>query len=88
MPVESKVRLRKCVGCNEMKDQKDLIRLVKYSDGTLEIDPDHKKNGRGAYVCRNRSCIENAEKRKSFERSLKCRIDSKLYEDLLKECEG
>jgi predicted RNA-binding protein YlxR (DUF448 family) len=63
-----KVPMRMCVVCREMKPKKDLIRVVN-STGEIVLDETGKASGRGAYVCKS-DCIENLQKRKSFERAL------------------
>ena len=48
-----KIPLRKCIGCQEMKNKKELIRVVRNDAGEISLDPTGKKPGRGAYVCPN-----------------------------------
>ena len=50
-----KIPMRKCVGCQEMKEKKSLIRVVKTAEGDIILDDTGKKNGRGAYICK--SCL-------------------------------
>ena len=71
-----------------MRDKKDLIRVVKSADGTVSADPVGKKNGRGAYVCRNADCIEKCRKSKALSRAFGCPIDDALYTELARECEN
>ncbi len=47
-----KVPLRRCVGCGEMKEKRDLIRILKEDENRITLDPTGRKNGRGAYLCR------------------------------------
>ena len=82
MSSQKKPVLRKCVGCGEMKDKKDLIRVVLTQDGKILPDLTGKMNGRGAYFCRNAECLTAAVRKKGLERSLKCRVDVQVYEDL------
>lgn len=58
-----KIPLRMCLGCNEMKPKRDLIRIVKSSEGEVSLDFTGKKSGRGAYICRNADCFRKAKKR-------------------------
>ncbi len=74
--------LRRCVGCGQMKDKKELIRIVRTQEGAILPDPTGRMNGRGSYLCRDRACLQTAASRKGLERSLKCRIDRKVYDDL------
>lgn len=74
-----KVPLRMCVVCREMKPKMDLIRVVIDENGEIVMDETGKKNGRGAYVCKT-SCVNNLEKRKSFERALSGKLSDGLVE--------
>lgn len=80
-----KIPLRKCVGCQEMKEKKQLVRIVKLTDDEIVIDETGKKNGRGAYICRSILCYEKARKSKAIERSLKMNVSDDVYLELKKE---
>ncbi len=80
-----KVPLRKCTGCNEMKDKRDMIRVVKTNEDVFSLDFTGKKPGRGAYICKDVDCLNKAEKNKGLERSYKMSIDRTIYEQLRKE---
>ncbi len=82
-----KIPLRQCVGCGEMKNKKEMMRVIKDAQGEISLDVTGKKNGRGAYLCFNRQCLEKAEKNKGLERSFKMSIDRSVYESLQKEFE-
>lgn len=73
---------RTCIGCNEIKLKKELIRIVKNKEGQIFIDRIGKANGRGAYICDNIECLEKAIKTKRLERTFETNIDAKLYEEL------
>lgn len=79
-----KVPLRKCVVCNERKPKKELIRIVKANDKDVAIDLIGKANGRGAYICLNIECINEAEKSKKLSRSLETEVPNVIYEELKK----
>ena len=55
-----KIPMRKCVGCQEMKEKKSLIRVVKTAEGDIILDDTGKKNGRGAYICKSLECFKKA----------------------------
>ena len=76
---------RMCVGCGQMFDKRELIRVVKSPEGEIGIDLTGKKNGRGAYICNNPECLKKAKKKKSLERALSVRIDSEVYDRMEKE---
>lgn len=80
-----KLPLRMCLGCGEMADKRDMIRLVKSPEGEISLDFTGKKSGRGAYICKKLECFEKAQKARRFEKSLSCRIDNKIYEELKNE---
>lgn len=73
---------RTCIGCNEIKLKKDLIRVVKNKENQIFMDKTGKANGRGAYLCNNIECLEKAIKSKKLERTFEMQIDEKIYEDL------
>ncbi len=90
---QKKIPLRKCTGCNEMKEKKQLVRVVKAPDetdengqvlrqGEISVDLTGKKPGRGAYVCRNADCLAKARKARRFEKAFSCRIPDDVYERL------
>ena len=65
-----KIPMRMCVGCREMKEKKELIRVVRSPEGNVSLDPVGKKPGRGADVCRNADCLKRAIRQKQLERQL------------------
>lgn len=77
-----KIPQRTCMGCNEKKDKTDLIRVVKSSNGEINIDKSGKMPGRGAYICDNIQCLERAVKTKRIERVLETKIENTIYEKL------
>ena len=80
-----KVPLRKCIGCNEIKNKKEMLRVLKTTDNEIVLDATGKKNGRGAYLCFSKDCLKNAMKNKGLERSLKMPIPQEVYESLERE---
>lgn len=82
-----KVPMRKCIGCGEMKSKKEMLRILKTTEDEIVLDTTGKKNGRGAYLCFSRDCLEKAKKNKGLERSLKMGIPKDVYESLKKELE-
>jgi len=85
---KKKVPMRMCVGCQEMKSKKELIRIVKNKDNEISVDFVGKKPGRGAYICRNISCLESARKSKRLERAFETSISDEVYQLLKEELEG
>lgn len=72
--------MRMCLGCNGMKDKREMIRVVKSPEGEVSLDFTGKKSGRGAYICKNRECFDKARKARRFEKSLSCKIENSVYE--------
>ena len=73
---------RTCVGCNEVKLKKDLIRIVKNKEGNIFVDKTGRANGRGAYICDNINCLEKAIKTKRLERNFESIKSNEIYEEL------
>ena len=82
-----KIPMRKCAGCEEMKEKKQLVRVVHTPDGEFSLDFTGKKSGRGAYICKSRACLEAAQKKRGLERSLKCEVPNEIYLELLRSIE-
>lgn len=85
MQKQRKLPLRKCTGCQELKDKREMMRVVKDSSGEIGLDFTGKKPGRGAYVCPVLECLERAEKTRGLERSFKMGISKEIYESLRNE---
>ncbi len=77
--------MRKCVGCGEMKSKKEMIRVIRTQDNEFVLDATGKKNGRGAYVCNTKECLQLAIKNKGLERSFKTSIPQEVYSRLQEE---
>ncbi len=82
-----KIPMRMCVGCREGKPKRELIRVVRGPEGTLSMDATGKKPGRGAYVCRQVSCLSRAIKQKQLERQLEVSMTEEVAQALLAELE-
>lgn len=80
-----KIPLRQCIGCGEMKNKREMIRVIKTPEGEILLDATGRKNGRGAYLCPSGECLKKAVKNKGLERSFKMAIPKEIYENLEKE---
>lgn len=80
-----KVPMRMCLGCNEMKPKKELVRVVKSPEGDISVDLTGKKSGRGAYICRSTECLAKAKKSRRLEKAFSCRIDDEVYKLMERE---
>ena len=75
-----KIPQRQCLGCNEHKPKKELLRVVRSPEGEISLDFTGKKSGRGAYICHDVRCLKKARKSKRIERSLECQIPEEVYD--------
>jgi len=80
-----KIPLRQCIGCGEMKGKKEMMRVLKTAEDEICLDITGKKNGRGAYLCKQKECLQKARKNKGLERSFKIGIPEDVYIMLEKE---
>ncbi len=80
-----KTPMRKCMGCQESKDKRELIRVVRDPEGQVSLDFTGRKAGRGAYICPKEECLNKAIKTRAIERSLEVQIDAALYETMRSE---
>lgn len=80
-----KIPMRMCLGCNEMKPKKELIRVVKSPEGEISLDFTGKKSGRGAYICRSVECFNKARKGRRLEKAFLCKIDAGVYDAMAEE---
>ena len=83
--MNKKVPMRQCVGCQEMKSKKEMLRVLKTAEDEIVLDATGRKNGRGAYLCFSKECLAKARKNIGLERSLKMAMPSAVYDSLEKE---
>jgi len=74
---------RTCVACRRISDKRTLMRLVRTSEGSIEIDRRGKREGRGAYLCPSQECWEAALKGKALEHALHASFTRENREQLL-----
>ena len=86
--MQKKIPQRQCMGCRERKAKRELIRIVRGTDGTVSLDFSGKVNGRGAYLCPDPECLKKAQRAKSLERSLEVPIPEEVYARLQREMEA
>lgn len=79
-----KVPMRQCLGCNEHKPKREMIRVVRTPEGAVELDFVGKKSGRGAYICPKRSCFAKARKSKRIENVLEVKLPEEIYDAMEK----
>ena len=76
------------MGCRERKPKREMIRIVRGTDGVVRLDFGGKMNGRGANICPNPECLKKVQKSKALDRSLEVPIPDEVYERLHKEMEA
>ena len=82
-----KIPMRMCVGCREMKEKRELIRIVRTPEREAVLDSTGKRSGRGAYVCRNAECLRRSIKQKQLERQLEITLTEEITAALTAEME-
>ena len=86
--MQKKIPQRQCMGCRERKEKRELIRVVRGTDGTVSLDFSGRVNGRGAYLCPNPECLKKAIRSKALERALEVPIPQEVYDSLEREMEA
>ena len=82
-----KIPERRCLGCNEHKPKTELLRVVRTPEGEIKLDFGGKMNGRGAYICKQLSCLKKARRGGRIDKSLACEIPDEVYDAMEKELE-
>lgn len=82
-----KERLRMCIVCREHSDKKELLRIVKNKDGQIFVDKTGKANGRGAYICKSKECLNKLKKSRGLNRAFKCEVGDDVYSMIGEEIE-
>ncbi len=85
--MQKKIPMRQCMGCRERKAKREMIRVVRMTDGNVSLDFSGKLNGRGAYICPDPECLKKARKSKALDRSLEVAIPEEVYDRLSAEME-
>ena len=85
--MEKKVPMRTCIACRQEKPKRELIRVVKFND-QISLDLTGKQNGRGAYVCNDKECIQNLKKKKLLNRAFSCNEEDAVYDKIMEDFLG
>ena len=85
--MQKKIPMRQCVGCREMRQKKELVRVVKSPEGVISLDFRGKAPGRGAYPCPNSECLKKAIRAKALERAVDTRIPQEILDELVRTME-
>ena len=86
--MQKKIPMRQCMGCRERLPKREMIRVVRCTDGNVQLDFSGKLSGRGAYICPKSECLKKARKSKSLDRSLEVTIPEEVYDRLEKEMDN
>ena len=74
---------RKCIGCKNSFEKSTLIRIAGNKENKIIVDPKGKKEGRGAYICKDAGCLKKAFKKNQLEYALKIKIKEEEKNSLL-----
>ena len=85
--MQKRIPMRQCMGCRERRAKKEMIRVVRCTDGAVQLDFSGKLNGRGAYLCPDPECLKKAIRSKALDRSLEVTIPQEVYDRLTAEME-
>ncbi|MCD8371691.1 MAG: YlxR family protein [Clostridia bacterium] len=79
MPKTKKIPLRQCIACRELKEKREMLRIVKNSQGEIFLDFSSKAAGRGAYICDNSDCVKKLIKQKLINKVFSCEVPKEVY---------
>ena len=85
MAVKKSMPKRQCIGCGEMKEKRELIRILRTPEEEIVLDATGRKNGRGAYLCHSSQCLEKAFKTKGLDRAFRTSVPKEVYDRLREE---
>ncbi len=88
MPKQKKIPLRMCIACRELKEKRDMLRLVKNGEGKIFLDFSWKAAGRGAYICDNPECVKKLKRQKLLNKVFSCAVDDEVYSAVEEEYFG
>ena len=83
--MDKKIPMRQCIGCGLMKEKKQMIRVVRTPEGEMTLDRSGRMNGRGAYICPSRECLEKAIRNRGLNRSFRTEVSAEVTERLRQE---
>ena len=79
---------RSCVACRQTRPKGELLRIVRTPQGEVKVDEKGKLAGRGAYICRNQQCAEQALKQRKLTRALGCPTGEQLAAEISKQLQA
>ena len=84
---QKKIPLRQCLGCNEHKPKKEMLRVLRTPEGEIVLDFTGKRSGRGAYICYDSKCLKKARRSRRIETNLEIDIPEEIYDKMESELE-
>ena len=85
--MEKKIPMRTCIACRANKPKRELIRIVK-SGEEIKLGFTGKLNGRGAYICNDKGCVEKLKKQKLLNKAFSMQVSEQVYDEILEEFLG
>lgn len=79
MPKQKKIPLRMCIACRELKEKREMLRVVKNGEGKIFLDFSSKAAGRGAYICDNSECIKKLKRQRLLNKVFSCMVEDDIY---------
>ena len=83
-----KIPMRKCLATNESFPKKELLRIVRTTDGEVKVDLTGKLNGKGAYISKSLEALKLAKEKKVLNRALEVEIPNEIYEEIERVING
>ncbi|MCD8294605.1 MAG: YlxR family protein [Clostridia bacterium] len=83
-----KIPMRMCVACKELKEKKEMLRIVKNNEGRIFLDFSGKASGRGAYICNNPDCVKKLRKQHILNKVFSCQVDDDICRQIEEEYFG
>ncbi len=83
-----KIPLRMCIACRELKEKREMLRVVKNAEGKIFLDFSWKAAGRGAYICNNPECVSKLKKGRLLNKVFSCAVDDDVYTAIEEEYFG
>ena len=85
---QKKIPMRQCLGCNQHKPKKELLRVLRTPDGEILLDFTGKRSGRGAYICYDTKCLRAARKSGRIAKSLEVSVPEEIWDRMEGELDG
>ena len=74
--------VRTCVACRQEAGKRELVRIVRRPDGSVELDRSGRLSGRGAYIHPAATCVEVARKRRALDRALGAPVRPEVWAEV------